>query len=100
MNRPLAESRTSLTLAVAIDRLKREFSELLQLREAVAEAERTKSSRAREPSRCPRSPRCLPATLWASQQVFGNNFRNAPTRPHAAHRPHANDDEIGGDPPK
>jgi hypothetical protein len=41
MSNPLAEGKTYPTLAAAVDHLKREFDELQQLREAVAEAERS-----------------------------------------------------------
>jgi hypothetical protein len=40
MSKPLAEDKTAPRSAAAVDRLRREFEELQQLRKAVAEAER------------------------------------------------------------
>lgn len=63
MDKPLAESKTFSTLSAAVDQLRREFDELQQLREAVAEAERSDivESRARELGRCPEVLERLPA---------------------------------------
>jgi hypothetical protein len=55
MSNPLAEGKTSPTLEAALDHLKREFEELQQLREAVAEAERSNLDRERRPRARPLS---------------------------------------------
>jgi hypothetical protein len=55
MSKQLAEDRTSPALAAAVDHLKREFHELEQLREAVAEAERSNLDREQRPRARPLS---------------------------------------------
>jgi hypothetical protein len=49
MSNPLAEGKTYFKLAAAVDHLKREFDELQQLREAVAEAERSNPNQDQRP---------------------------------------------------
>jgi hypothetical protein len=49
MSNPLAEGKTYSKLAAAVDHLKREFDELQQLREAVAEAERSNPNQDQRP---------------------------------------------------
>ena len=63
MDKPLAESKRFSTLSAAVDQLRREFDELQQLREAVAEAERSDivEGRARELGDCPEVLERLPA---------------------------------------
>ena len=53
MRIPMAQSKTLDTLAAASDSLRRELNELQKLREAVAEAERSKLDRQQPPEARP-----------------------------------------------
>jgi len=55
MSKPLAEGKTATGPAAAVDRLRREFEELQQLRKAVAEAERCSLDRKQRPKFTPLS---------------------------------------------
>src|SRR4030095_16902052 len=82
MSTPLAQDKTSATLAATDDRLRREMSELQKLREAVAEAERCNLDRQQRAE--PRPVSCRPARACPSsarQRASAASSRDQPRSP-------------------